>query len=219
MIKLHWALAASALALCAPALAQSLTAAEQAKVDTLVTSTLAETGTPSASIALVRGGRIVMTKAYGKASDALGAATPTMPYQIASNSKQFTAMALLLLADEHKLSLDDRVAKWLPGISGGGSIRLRQLLSHTSGLQDFWPQDYLFDEMKQPTAPQGIVDRWAKKPLDYAPGSALAIFEHRLCGGRADRGKGGGPAVDDLPHPAHLPPAGDAAARSRRHEQ
>jgi D-alanyl-D-alanine carboxypeptidase len=45
------------------------------------------------------------------------------------------------------------------------------LLSHTAGLQDYWPQDYLFSAMKTPVAPAGIVDRWAKKPLDYAPGT------------------------------------------------
>ena len=100
-----------------------------------------------------------------------GPRAPTSPYQIASNSKQFTAMALLLLEDEGKLSLDDKVAKWVPGISGGDRIALRQLLSHTAGLQDYWPQDYSFAAMNRPVAPQGIVDRWAKKPLDYAPGT------------------------------------------------
>ncbi|MCA1652622.1 MAG: beta-lactamase family protein, partial [Sphingomonadales bacterium] len=103
--------------------------------------------------------------------DRLGAATAAMPYQIASNSKQFTAMGLILLADEGKLSLDDHVSKYLPEISGGETITIRQLLSHTSGLQDFWRQDYMFETMTRPTAPQGIVDRWAKKPLDYAPGT------------------------------------------------
>lgn len=173
MIKLTPCLAAAlaALALPAAALAQPISPTEQASIDALVAKTLAETGVPSASIALVREGKLVLAKAYGKASGSLGAATASMPYQIASNSKQFTAMALLLLEDEGKLRLDDKVAQYLPGISGGDRISLRQLLSHTAGLQDFWPQDYLFDEMKRPTAPQGIVDRWAKKPLDYAPGT------------------------------------------------
>ena len=160
-----------AVALALPAAAQPITAAEQARIDALVTKTLADTGVPSASIALVRDGRIVLAKAYGIASSTLGAARPDLPYQIASNSKQFTAMALLLLEDEGKLDLDDKVAKWVPGISGGDRIALRQLLSHTAGLQDYWPQDYPFAAMKTATAPQGIVDRWAKKPLDYAPGT------------------------------------------------
>jgi CubicO group peptidase (beta-lactamase class C family) len=164
--------AASALfALAAPAAAQPISAAEQAQIDALVTKTLAETKVPSASIALVRDGKIVLAKAYGRAAPTISVARADLPYQIASNSKQFTAMALLLLEDEGKLSLDDKVSKWLPGISGGDTIAVRQLLSHTSGLQDFWPQDYSFEAMTRPVRPQGIVDRWAKKPLDYAPGT------------------------------------------------
>jgi CubicO group peptidase (beta-lactamase class C family) len=165
--------ALAALLVCGaqPSLAQPITAAEQARIDALVTRTLAETRVPSASIALVRDGRIVLAKAYGRASPAIPQARADLPYQIASNSKQFTAMALLLLEDEGKLSLDDKVAKWLPGISGGNRITLRQLLSHTAGLQDYWPQDYLIAAMTVPVTPGGIVDRWARKPLDYAPGT------------------------------------------------
>jgi len=154
-----------------PVLAQDLTPAETAQVDAIVTDTLARTGVPSASIAIVRGGRIVMAKAYGKQSETLKDTNADRPYQIASISKQFTAAALLMLEDEGKLSLDDTVAKWLPGITGGDRITLRQLLSHTSGLQDYWPQDYSFAAMAKPTTPQGIVDRWAKKPLDFEPGA------------------------------------------------
>lgn len=164
-------LAALALLAASPALAQDLTPAETAKVDAIVTGALERNGVPSASIAIVRGGRIVFARAYGKQSDTLTARADA-PYQIASISKQFTAAALLLLEDEGKLSLDDTVAKWLPGVSGGDKITLRQLLSHTSGLQDYWPQDYSFAAMAKPTTPQGIVDRWAKKPLDFAPGTA-----------------------------------------------
>ena len=164
-------LAPALLALVAyPVVAEPLAPAEISQIDQLVAKTLTDTGVPSASIAIVRNGQIVLTKAYGKANEGLPA-RPDLPYQIASNSKQFTAMALLLLEDEGKLSLDDHVAKFLPGITGGDRITLRQLLSHTSGLQDFWPQDYMFGDMLQPTAPQGIVDKWAKKPLDYEPGS------------------------------------------------
>lgn len=161
----------AAVTFALPAAAQPITAAEQARIDQLVTRTLADTGVPSASIALVRDGRIVLAKAYGKASSTIPVARANLSYQIASISKQFIAMALLMLEDEGKLSLDDKVAKWLPGVSGGDCIALRQLLSHTSGLQDYWPQDYLFDDMKRPVAPQGIVDRWGHKPLDYAPGT------------------------------------------------
>ena len=151
--------------------AQALTPTEQAAVDKVVTDALADTGVPSAEIAIVRGGRVVLSKAYGKQCERCGAPDATLPYQIASNSKQFTAMALLLLEDEGKLSLDDPVAKYLPEITGADRITLRQLLTHTSGLQDYWPQDYSFKAMATPVTPQGILNRWAKKPLDFAPGT------------------------------------------------
>lgn len=166
MLKLAPALLAL---LACPAFAQQLTPAEQSQIDQAVAEALADTGVPSAEVAVVRDGQIVLNKAYGKANEGLPAQA-NLPYQVASNSKQFTAMALLLLEDEGKLSLDDKVSKYLPGISGGDRIALRQLLSHTSGLQDFWPQDYSFEAMSRPTTPQGIVDIWAKKPLDFQPG-------------------------------------------------
>jgi len=167
MLKLTPALLALA---AVPATAQPLTPAEVSRVDALVAKTLADTGVPSTEIAIVRDGQLVFDKAYGKANEGLPA-RPDLPYQIASNSKQFTAMAILLLRDEGKLSLDDPVSKYIPGITEGDKITIRELLSHTSGLQDFWPQDYLFSDMTVPTTPQHIVDKWAKKPLDFQPGT------------------------------------------------
>ncbi|OYY89696.1 MAG: serine hydrolase [Sphingomonas sp. 28-66-16] len=170
-------------ALCRPALvalsllsasiahAQALTPAETAQVDRVVAASLAKTGVPSASVAIVRGGKLVFAKAYGKQSETMTVASVEAPYQIASVSKQFTAAAMLLLQRDGKLGLDDKVSKYVLDISGGDTITLRQLLTHTSGLQDYWPQDYSFAAMATPTTPQGIVDRWAKKPLDFAPGT------------------------------------------------
>ncbi|NOU03246.1 MAG: beta-lactamase family protein, partial [Novosphingobium sp.] len=165
------ALALAALALPLPALAQDLSPAETARIDSAVTATLKQTGVPSAQIAVVRGGRIVLDRAWGKASETIPVATPALPYQIASNSKQFLAALLLMLENDGKLSLDDPVSKWLPEVSGAERIRVRQLLSHTAGLQDYWPQDYLFSDMEKPVDPAGIVARWGRKPLDYAPGT------------------------------------------------
>lgn len=163
--------AAALLFFASPAFAQALTPAETTQVDKLVADTLASTGTPSASIAIVRGGQIVFAKAYGKQSETMTVASEDAPYQIASISKQFAAAAILLLADDGKLSLDDVIGKYVPGITGGDRITIRQVLSHTSGIQDYWPQDYSFKAMATPVSPQAILDRWAKKPLDFAPGT------------------------------------------------
>jgi D-alanyl-D-alanine carboxypeptidase len=142
------------------------------RVDSLARAVLAATGVPSASVAIVRHGRIAYAHAYGTAKlDPHVAASPDMRYGIGSISKQFTAAAVLLLQQEGKLSLDDPVSRYVPGLTRGDDVTIRQLLSHTSGYQDFWPQDYVPPAMEKPVTPQAILDRWARQPLDFEPGT------------------------------------------------
>jgi D-alanyl-D-alanine carboxypeptidase len=144
----------------------------QQKIDKVATDALAKTGVPSASVALVKNGQIVYLHAYGNARlDPAAPATPQMRYSIGSNSKQFTATAILLLQEQGKLSLDDKVAKFLPDLTRANEVTIRQLLSHTSGYQDYWPQDYVMPSMLQPTTAREILDEWARKPLDFEPGT------------------------------------------------
>ena len=142
------------------------------KIDKLATDTLARTGVPSASIAVVKDGQIVYVKAYGDAKlDPKSLATSQMRYSIGSISKQFTAAAILMLQEQRKLSLDDKVGKYLPDLTRANEVTIRQLLSHTSGYQDYWPQDYVMPPMLEPTSAQKIMDAWARKPLDFEPGT------------------------------------------------
>ena len=165
-------LAALIALLPAMATAAPFTQAETAKVDALAARILATTGVPSASVTVVRDGQIAYAHAYGvQRADPRAPASIDARYQIASVSKQFTAAAMLLLAQDGKLSLDDKVAKYLPDLTDADKISLRQLLSHTSGYRDYWPQDYSFVDMATPVQPQQILDRWAKAPLDFAPGT------------------------------------------------
>jgi CubicO group peptidase (beta-lactamase class C family) len=142
------------------------------KIDKVATDTLAKTGVPSASVAIVKDGQVVYVKAYGDARlDPKTPATPGMRYSIGSISKQFTAAAILLLQEQGKLSLDDKVSKFIPNLTRANEVTIRQLLSHTSGYQDYWPQDYVMPPMMQPTTAQKILDMWARKPLDFDPGT------------------------------------------------
>jgi CubicO group peptidase (beta-lactamase class C family) len=155
------------LALSAPLLAQ-----DPAAIDKAVTEALAKSGAPSASIAVVKDGRLLYAKAYGNARvQPPLAATPDMRYSIGSISKQFTAASVLLLAEEGKLTLDDKVVRWLPELTRAQDVTIRQLLSMTSGYQDFWPQDYVMPMMLKPVTPAEILNGWAKKPLDFEPGA------------------------------------------------
>jgi D-alanyl-D-alanine carboxypeptidase len=142
------------------------------KIDTIVRSTLASTGAPSASIAVVQNGAITYLQAYGDGRiEPRTPAAPSMRYSIGSISKQFTAAAVLLLAEQGKLSLDDPVSRFVPNLTRGNEVTIRQLLSHTSGYQDYWPQDYVPPFMLQPVTADKILDRWARKALDFDPGT------------------------------------------------
>ena len=149
-----------------------LPATMRADIDKAVNELLTKSGAPSASIAIVKDGKIAYTHAYGLARlEPKTEATTEMRYSIGSISKQFTAAAVLLLVEEGKLSLDDKVVRWLPELTRANEVTVRQLLSMTSGYQDFWPQDYVMPMMLKPVQPQEIADRWAKIPLDFDPGT------------------------------------------------
>jgi CubicO group peptidase (beta-lactamase class C family) len=96
--------------------------------------------TPGCALAVIREGRIVYERGYGLADlDHDVRITPATPFHVASVSKQFTAAAILLLAQDGKLSLDDDVRKHLPELPDFGvPITLRHLVHHTSGLRDQW---------------------------------------------------------------------------------
>ncbi len=159
--------------LAAPGLghAAPLDAADKARIDRAVEAILKQTTTPSASIAVVKDGQIAYVRAYGLArlSPPLKSSAAAR-YQIASVSKEITAAAALLLQQDGKLSLDDKVSKWFPDLTAADRITLRQLLTHTSGYSDYWPQDYQMNWLSQPTTPDRIMAGWAKRPLDFQPG-------------------------------------------------
>ncbi len=102
------------------------------------------TSSPGCALAVVKDGHIVYEHGYGMANLELDIAiTPQSVFDIGSVSKQITAMAILLLAREHKLSLDDDIRKYLPEMPDYGStITIRHMLHHTSGLRNY---DDLFD--------------------------------------------------------------------------
>ena len=171
----HWLLSVSIilLTLVSSASAQTdLAPALRSNIDDIVRKVLATTGVPSASLAVVEDGRIAYLQAYGDARlEPRTPASPAMRYSIGSISKQFTAAAILMLAEEGKLSLDDPVSKYVSGLTRGNEVTIRELLSHTSGYQDYWPQDYVMPMMLKPVTAEEIIDRWGRIPLDFDPGT------------------------------------------------
>jgi CubicO group peptidase (beta-lactamase class C family) len=94
---------------------------------------------PGASVAVLQAGKAVVRRAYGLANvEAHEAATPATNYRLASMTKQFTAAAILLLAEDGVLSIDDTARRWLPTLPrSANAVLVRHLLAHTSGLIDF----------------------------------------------------------------------------------
>lgn len=178
------------LLLAAPlALTAQTTADLERKFSDKISATLKTSGAPSVSVVVVKDGKVLFARAFGDASLA-----PNRPaslqtrYAVGSISKQFTAAALLLEQEAGKLSLDDKVAKYFPDLTRANDISIRQLLTYTSGYEDFAPQDYIIPDWTHPTTTQTLLDHWAKKPLNFEPGTkyqysntgyvlAAAIFE------------------------------------------
>jgi D-alanyl-D-alanine carboxypeptidase len=152
--------------------AESGDASLRAQFDAILAKALQSSDAPSISVAVVQDGKVVYTNAVGRASlEPERKATVDTRYAIGSISKQFTAAAILLEAEQGKLSLDDFVSKYYPSLTRANEITVRELLSHTSGYEDYAPQDYMIPAWTKPTLPDEILSRWAKKPLNFDPGT------------------------------------------------
>src|SRR5687768_17356465 len=112
-------------------------------LDSVVAARLAPAApadSPGCAVAVVREGRVVLERAFGSADlERRVPVTVNTRFPGASITKQFTAMAVLLLAADGRLSLDDDVRRFVPEVPDlGATITLRHLLNHTSGLRDYW---------------------------------------------------------------------------------
>ena len=108
---------------------------------------------PGASLLVVRDGVPVVRRSYGMANLEDGSvATPAANYRLASVTKQFTAASVLLLAEDGRLNLDDRLRNWLPSLPPAtDAITIRHLLTHTSGLVDY-------EDVMAPDASEQVLD-------------------------------------------------------------
>lgn len=140
-------------------------------IDRAVSEILSATGVPGASIAVALADDLYL-RAYGDARvNPRLPATPEMRFKIASNGKQIVAAAILLLAEDGRLSLDDPLARYFPQLTRACDITIRQLLAHTSGYRDYYPFDYVAPMMTRDTNPDEIMRRFARIALDFEPGT------------------------------------------------
>ena len=145
-----------------------------AVVDSLAADALKGGQAAGLTVAVVRGRDTLVLKGYGKADLELDVPTPDRAvYEIGSVTKQFTAVAILQLAEQGKLSLDDEVTRYLPNYPmQGHRVTLRRLLDHTSGIPGYTELPE-FGAISVRTLPRdSLVALFAAKPFGFAPGEA-----------------------------------------------
>ena len=143
------------------------------RMDAAARGALREIRAAGFSVAVVRHGQPVLAKGYGYAdlAERVPASASTI-YRLASITKQFTAAAILHLAEEGKLSLEDRISEYLPDYpTAGRLITIRNLLSHTSGLSDVAVIPILEEAGGVGYTRNQIIDLVASQPLDFEPGT------------------------------------------------
>jgi CubicO group peptidase (beta-lactamase class C family) len=168
-------LALAAVAPLAGAGSAGAQAPEPARIDA-VFAAWDRTGSPGCALGVVQDGRVVYQKGYGYANLDHGVPNaPHMVYYVGSVSKQFTAAAVALLAEEGRISLDDDVRRYIPELPDyGRPITIRHLVHHTSGLRDIYTLMELAglrlaDVMTDDDA-LGLIAR--QRELNFAPGDA-----------------------------------------------
>jgi CubicO group peptidase (beta-lactamase class C family) len=162
----------------------------ESKVDAFIKSEMTKQKIPGVSLAVVRDGKIILAKGYGLAN--VEHQIPVKPetiFQSGSMGKQFTATAVMMLMEEGKLNLDDKISKYFSDVpTAWEKITVRHLLTHTSGMTDYpadfdYRRDYTEDDLLQrikaiPLAFQPG-EKWSYSNLAYV---TLGILIHKVTG-------------------------------------
>lgn len=158
--------------LVVPALAA---AQDTARMEELIRARV-DDDTFTGAVLVARGGEIILSKGYGLANREWNIPnTPGTKFRLGSITKQFTAAAILKLAEAGKLALDDNVKRhWPAAPEAWDAVTIRHLLTHTSGIPNFTS----FPEMRTwritESTPEKTVGYFRDKPLDFAPGERMS---------------------------------------------
>jgi CubicO group peptidase (beta-lactamase class C family) len=126
------------------------------------------------AVLVARDGKIVFQDGFGLAD--IGNKTPITPdtkFRIGSVSKQFTAAAILRLAEQGKLSLDDKLSKHFPDFSHRPDVTIRHLLTHTSGLHSYTDKPEFITRVTKPIEPAKLIEWFRGDSTDFSPGAGF----------------------------------------------
>ncbi len=127
--------------------------------------------TPGVSVLMARNGQIIYQKGFGYAD--VGNRVPVTPetkFRIGSITKQFIASAILRMQEEGKLSVEDKLSKFVPGFPRGDEVTIRHLLTHTSGIRSYTGRPGFLKYVTMPVTPAALVDTIKSYPYDFNPG-------------------------------------------------
>lgn len=144
-----------------------------ARIDKIMTAAYPSGGT-GATVLVSRKGDILYQKAFGMANLELGVPmNPDHVFRIGSISKQFTAVAILQLSEQGKLSLQDEITKFIPTYPMHGyKITVEQLLNHTSGIKNVTDMKEWDEQVQRKDfTPEALIDFFKYQPMDFAPGT------------------------------------------------
>ena len=140
-------------------------------IDNLVHTTYPATE-PGVAVIVVQNGAVIYRKSQGMANLELGVPIePDMVFSLASMTKQFTAVALLMLAEQSRLALDDPITKFLPDYpTHDYQITLKHLLTHSSGIKSYTAMPEWLPLWRKDFTVQELVDFFKYQPMQFAPG-------------------------------------------------
>lgn len=163
------------------------------KVDDYIASEMKAEKIPGLSLAVVKDGVLVKLKGYGFSNlEDMATVHPDTVFQSGSLAKQFTAMGVLMLVDQGKVGLDEPISKYLPNTPPAWKdIKVRNVLSHTSGIPDY-EEGGVKRDFRQDYSEDQLLALAEKMPLNFPPGSKwkysntgftlLGILIHRVTG-------------------------------------
>ncbi|OGD12320.1 MAG: serine hydrolase [Candidatus Aminicenantes bacterium RBG_13_62_12] len=171
MLKKFWrnALIATLTIACMAPAVRAQTGDVDSRVDTFVQDSIREQRIPGLALAVMRDGQVIKAKGYGLSNIELN--TPVSPQTISqsgSMGKQFTATGIMMLVEEGKVGLDDKVAKYFPGApESWNKFTVRNLLTHTSGIKEYTGKDF---DYRRDYTEEDLLKMAQAQPFDFAPG-------------------------------------------------
>ena len=141
-------------------------------LDTFVAEQVKTKGLVGLAIGVMQDGKVVLAKGYGKSTLAGGIPVDAdTRFAIGSITKQFTSACILLLAEDGKLKVTDKVAKYYPALTRANDITLLDLMNHVSGYPDYYPLDFVDRRMQKAIPVDELIRQYGTSKLDFEPGS------------------------------------------------